>query len=327
MFRNRPHASDSPPSSLPRRASFQAARVFLTRAVLCFLFLCSGPAVAITGGVSVNEALEGGIPQLQETAAAVAEVTVPLVRLDGQGKVEALCSATLIHPSVVLTAAHCVFDGRSIVSGLFVLFDEGSGTVQRRKALDVIAHPVFVEMVKAAFNPQREDLRSFIRKRGEEVLMSDLALVLLHRPAPDSHATVEMVPSGFRDDRGIRKVIAGFGQVGSRTAITALSLRFADLRGNTRDYRGAVGGGAEIVMESYFRDGEKVNVCSGDSGGPVFAQMRGAAGLRQLAVTSAGDTACRQIGVFAPIDAQRASLRRMFDTLMRGEQGAGRNPF
>jgi len=31
--------------------------------------------------------------------------------------------------------------------------------------------------------------------------------------------------------------------------------------------------------------------------------------------------------VFAPIDAQRATLRNMVDTLMQGEQGAEKNPF
>ena len=155
--------------------------------------------------------------------------------------------------------------------------------------------------------------------------MSDLALVLLHRPAPETHAIVDMVPGGFRDDRGIHKLIAGYGVVDKTVPLTRLELRFADLRGNTRDYQGAITGGAEIIMESHYRDGAKVNVCHGDSGGPVFVIERGGSRLRQIAVTSAGD--CREFALFAPIDAQRATLRRMFDTLMQGERGADQNPF
>ena len=78
-------------------------------------------------------------------------------------------------------------------------------------------------------------------------------------------------------------------------------------------------------MESHYRDGAKVNVCHGDSGGPVFVIERGASRFRQIAVTSAGD--CREVALFAPIDAQRATLRRMFNTLMQGEPGANQNPF
>ena len=84
-------------------------------------------------------------------------------------------------------------------------------------------------------------------------------------------------------------------------------------------------GGAEIIMESHYRDGAKVNVCHGDSGGPIFAIERGGSRFRQIAVTSAGD--CREFALFAPIDAQRTTLRRMFDTLMQGERGAAQNPF
>jgi hypothetical protein len=136
-----------------------------------------------------------------------------------------------------------------------------------------------------------------------------------------------MVSPGFRDDRGIQKVIAGYGKVNFATQVSEMDLRFANLRGNTRDYRGMASGGSEIIMESYYRDGEKVNVCSGDSGGPVFVRERGGSRLRQIAVSSAADVQCRSYAVFAPIDAQRRALRRMFDDLMQGEQGADGNPF
>ena len=289
------------------------------------------PALAITGGVSVDEVLWGAGrqeagPELVATARAVASVTVALVKLDAQDRILGLCSATLIHPRVVLTAAHCVFESGQIVRRMTVLFPNGTRAPARRQSLDIRVHPFVLELLqKSTSPPDRGDIRSFIRKRGPQFLMSDLALVLLHRPAPEANAIVDMVPDGFRDDRGIHKLIAGYGVVGKSVPLTRLELRFADLRGNTRDYQGAITGGAEIIMESHYRDGAKVNVCHGDSGGPVFVIERGGSRFRQIAVTSAGD--CRELALFAPIDAQRATLRKMFDSLMQGERGADQNPF
>ena len=102
---------------------------------------------------------------------------------------------------------------------------------------------------------------------------------------------------------------------------------FAELQGNSKLDEGAVSGGREIVMLSRYQNGARVNVCSGDSGGPILVLDPATSRLRQLAVTSAADEHCREGAIFAPIDSQRAVLRTMFDALMQGEAGAERNPF
>jgi len=83
----------------------------------------------------------------------------------------------------------------------------------------------------------------------------------------------------------------------------------------------------EIVMLSKYSNGARVNVCSGDSGGPILVVDPGDSRLRQLAVTSMADEDCREAAIFAPIDGERAALRSMFDALMQGEAGADQNPF
>jgi secreted trypsin-like serine protease len=151
--------------------------------------------------------------------------------------------------------------------------------------------------------------------------------VLLHRQIPETYDVIEPVFEGFRDGRGSRKVIAGYGRTDGYHAMTKLALYFAELQGSARLDEGDFADRDDIVLESRYRNGARISACQGDSGGPLFVLERGASRLRQIAVTSGGDAHCREVGLFAPIDGQRAMLRRMFDALMQGEQGADRNPF
>jgi hypothetical protein len=163
--------------------------------------------------------------------------------------------------------------------------------------------------------------------RTEADISKDLALVLLHRSIPDGYDVVAPVTRGFRDSHTSTKLIAGYGVAGPSRSMDRLSLRFAELLGNSRLDQGDITGGREIIMLSKYLNGTRVNACSGDSGGPILVLDQAASRLRQLAVTSSGDEDCRDGAIFAPIDAERDALRSMFDTLMQGEKGANLNPF
>ncbi|MFN0314089.1 MAG: trypsin-like serine protease [Burkholderiales bacterium] len=305
--------------------------LLISLVVVCLMAGYSARACAVTGGVAADAVLADPSRYTVEEVAlanAVSATTVPLLGLDAAGRQISLCSASVVHPRVVLTAAHCLFIGGGVNRRLAVQFDGGSGAPERRQAIDIAVHPRFLDLVQGGkYRPGAGSIADLPKKRRAQYLASDLALVLLDRPIPATHGVVEMVPDGFRDSLATPKVIAGYGQMHKSVRLKDLTLRFAGLRGNTRDLQGVVGGGGEIVMESRYRNGTKVNVCSGDSGGPVFVLQRGAPGLRQIAVASAADLRCREFAIFAPIDGQRAVLSWMFEALMKGEEGRTGNPF
>jgi len=293
-----------------------------------FLVAHGAPSSAVTGGVSVDEVLAAPASYSQQQAAyarSVAAVTVPLIRFDAAGTPVGLCTSTIVHPRVVLTAAHCVLDGREASRHLTAYFQHGASRLQ---ALDTVVHPDFLKLVQSRlYRPETESLSAFIKRTQHPSVSGDLALVLLHRQVPDTYDVVAPVSAGFRDERTTTKLIAGYGRTDGYRSIAELALYFAELKGNTRLDEGSFIGRDDIILESRYRNGTRVNTCKGDSGGPILALERGESRLRQVAVTSAGDTHCREFAMFAPINGQRTMLRQMFNALMQGEQGAQRNPF
>ncbi|HVY05300.1 MAG TPA: trypsin-like serine protease [Burkholderiales bacterium] len=298
--------------------------------IVAFALLCvvpASPLFAITGGVAVDDVLSGNVAtdaaDQFALARAVVGSTVSLGRLNAQGNIVSACTATIIHPRVVLTAAHCVPEAPSASSRIVLYFGAFGGAV-RREGLDVSVHPRFAD---ASRIPKRGNAQATSKKDRIDAARTsaDLALVLLHRPAPAPYRAVQVVPPGFRDSRQARKIIAGFGQTSGEGKSEFPRLHFAEVIGNTRIDQGA-SGNSEIVLMSRFSQGARVSTCSGDSGGPVFV-VDPAGGLRQLAVASAADEHCRGAEVFASIDSERRALRAMFESLMQGEQGGHDDPF
>jgi hypothetical protein len=286
-------------------------------AALIALLLPAAPAVGIVGGVSVEDLLRspGSGPAADVGLARdVAAVSVALsISTDAR---EGLCSGTIVHPLVILTAAHCVVDQRGKVArDVVVHFGTRENSGSTRRMLDLALHPAFG------------------RVRGERLSersgmgYPDFALLLLHRPIPDTHRPVNLVEPGFRDSRGLRKIIAGYGMTRRGGSGESPSLHFGEMYGNSRADQGGLSGEDEIILESRYAAGQRISACKGDSGGPVFVLDPRGTSLRQFAVTSMGDHLCRDVGISGSIDAQRAILRRMFDTLMEHERGARQNPF
>ncbi len=287
--------------------------------------------VAVSGGLIVADVLSPSASSKRFSAQQVALArdvrasTVGLALFDAQGRSEGLCSASIVHERVVLTAAHCVMIGREVRERITVVFEDGSGAVARREGIDVAVHPSFLKLVRSSANRiATRDLPRFLRSNGN-FFGADLALILLHRPVPGTHRATELVAPGFRDGSHLLKVIAGYG-LDSGYATGEPALRFAEIQGaNLRSDQGEITGGDEIVLESKYRGGTRVSTCKGDSGGPIFVQDRSSGRLQQVGVSSAGDERCREVAISASINGQREVLRQMFRYLTDGESAG--NPF
>lgn len=154
-----------------------------------------------------------------------------------------ICSATLISPTVMVTAAHCLRD-EVIERGLSVVFgtDVRNGTPVKVKAYAV--HP--------RYNPNN--------KGSDTKAQNDLGLLALAGPI-DGHDPIPMLDPDFAIEPYTATLkIAGYGF----TAVGASDigiLRWAETTFS----------GDSPATKEVFIDGFRVtNACAGDSGGPAL---------------------------------------------------------
>ena len=205
---------------------------------------------------------------------------VAFVPVDAQGQVLGVCTATLIEPEVLLTAAHCVDPA---VTGL----EPGTFSMAAYFGSDLTAEdPFFVEVRFA-------DQIVIHPGWDPDTLANDIALAHLSEPSTVAPLPINTASVDPLIGQAVRLV--GFGQVGGAPG--------EDGSGIKRQTTTSLSETAPTQMA--FVDAER-NTCFGDSGGPAFMTIDGVEVV--VGVTSFGDELCAQFGVDTRVDAFAADF-------------------
>ena len=262
-------------------------------AALAALFLLSACGRQINGVMDgmgevakVSQPIFNGSPPDQPYHGAV--VSLHQVA-SGSVYVSPFCSGTLITPTVVVTAGHCldVVKGKKVGT---LAPSKVAVYVGNEPAVDILDHLYMVSETK--LNPTYNPFQ----------LLNDIALIRLATPVTEV-APVAYLPAslGFTSsDIGQTVNFAGFGRTETGSIGVKLQVN-VPLGGLGCTVEGCPDSGDSSTMISYLQPGYVGGPCSGDSGGPAFIDRGGVPYL--AGVTSYGDAACLVYGVSTRVDA------------------------
>ncbi len=178
-----------------------------------------------------------------------APYVVTVLDKSGGGSGAGFCTASVIAPDVVLTAAHCV----SNLSDTRVFYRDSQGRL------------VFFDIALIAIHPQ---FRPKIERK--HLISIDLALLRLAEPLPGTFKPVEFADSGpVATGQPFR--MAGFGRADENVSGTSGVLRAGILVASRPK--------SPVLVWLTDPEGNGLGGCTGDSGAPVLA-------IGQLALVS-----------------------------------------
>lgn len=240
--------------------------------MLLAVFACASSATAAPRG---QASVVGGIPAQPGPLSSVAFVT------SQTGADSAMaCSGTVVAPTVVLTAAHCVVDaatgnpraasGIAVSVGRVERADTSGG--QDLSAADVRVHPAY-------------DARA---------IRSDAALIFLSAAAAVAPVPLASPAEAALAAPGARAAFAGWGAISgsARDASSRLLTTTTTLLADDACRR-LLGGDFDAAVTLCAVDGPGFasSTCRGDSGGPLLLQ-RGDGAWVQAGITSWGSLGC-----------------------------------
>lgn len=207
--------------------------------------------------------------------------------LSKQGNKHGACTGTVITPSIILTAAHCVAGNRQVA----VAYKEGGSHVLQRVA---------ARAVNPGFSPKAR-------------VSIDMALVRLDSPLPARFRPMTLELDDSNHQIGVNRVVAGFGLAADRDEASAGILRSASVTVLPRLYPSflRLGYRADAGLDDFA-------VCTGDSGGPVLngnVVVGVVYGREKFGTAQTCGTTAQAVRV--------APQRRWIDQILRGWTGRG----
>jgi secreted trypsin-like serine protease len=206
-----------------------------TAALSALLALAAQPAFAL-GGDAVSE-----------TGGRLESRTVMVL-----GQRGSVCTGTVLSPTVVITAGHCVAG-----AGQYAVAYREGGSPVLQEVRQIARHPEF---------------------SGRQKVSIDMALIRLKLPLPSRFSPVALDANADDDIVGSRQTVAGFGLAREGDEASAGTLRVAQVTILPRFF--------PRFMRLGLANGQ-FRVCKGDSGGPVLSE--GLTGMTLTAVVYASE--------------------------------------
>lgn len=247
----------------------------------------------------------------------VLSMKTPITSKNPSGRSHALCTGSLISPTLVLTAAHCFADTKLVGAAVAFSTDLNTATAD-----DVISASTF--KINPLFNPSVTAGAAF----SEGQPWNDLALLKLSKVAPATFQMAQLADVGQKITTGDKLTLAGYGVTtplvnkiitDPKTGKTSLSPLPTAGSGTLRlvgdvEILKVTKDGKEIILNQ--KDGA-IGACHGDSGGPAYIK-KADGDLVLVGITSRGTDLtgnCDQSNVFTGVSGYLDWIKENLDKM------------